>query len=102
MRKQISSQWLIMLLRRLFHPSDTLFVRFLSVKVVSWTFHKTGGNRAVRYYQRDARRPQRTSQQNIAAANVRHISDWQKGYSVQHTNEIVELIVVFIFCSQTQ
>ena len=35
-----------MLLRRLFHPSDTdtLFVRFQSVKVVSWTFHKTGGN----------------------------------------------------------
>ena len=37
---------LIMLLMRLFHPSDTLFVQFPSVKVVSWTFHKTGWNRA--------------------------------------------------------
>ena len=115
MRKQVSSQWLIRLLRRLFHPSDTLFVRFPSVKVVRG--HSTRpveiALSATTNRTRDALnvRLSKILQQRTSVLwhnwlqpgqSSGHVSDWQKGYSLQHTNEMAELIVVFIFCSQTQ
>ena len=101
MRKQVSSQWLIMLPRHIVCPVSVS-------QSGTWTFHKTGGNRVVRYYQRDALnvRLSKTLQQRTSVLwrnwlqpgqSSGHVSDWQKGYSVQHTNEMAELIVVFIF-----
>jgi len=42
---------------------------------------------AVRYYQRDVRRPQRTSQQNIAAANVRPLAQFTSARTVQWSRQ---------------